>query len=205
VLVMALATSAYGQIFGLGNNFGLGQGRFIIAPAPVPVPLPAPVEPAPADAYPRYDYSYAVNAPETGDFKKHEETRDGDNVQGQYSLVEPDGSLRTVTYTAGKDGFVANVEKQEGFAAPAPVAPRVVVQPAPVLRVAQPAIRPIPVAVAQPAPRFQLIQQQPRVQVLRRPQFAPAQVFAQPQFAPAQVFAQPQFFNQGQFGGIQFV
>lgn len=28
------------------------------------------------------------------------ETRDGDVVSGQYSLVEPDGAIRVVTYTA---------------------------------------------------------------------------------------------------------
>lgn len=36
----------------------------------------------------------------TGDSKSQWESRDGDVVKGQYSLVEPDGSIRTVHYTA---------------------------------------------------------------------------------------------------------
>lgn len=35
------------------------------------------------------------------------EWRDGDNVGGYYALVEPDGSVRTVHYTADKGGFKA--------------------------------------------------------------------------------------------------
>lgn len=39
-------------------------------------------------------------------------SRDGDVVKGQYSLVEPDGSIRTVTYTADAvNGFNAVVSK----------------------------------------------------------------------------------------------
>lgn len=37
---------------------------------------------------------------ETGDQKSQHETRDGDVVRGRYSLREPDGRLRVVTYTA---------------------------------------------------------------------------------------------------------
>ncbi|XP_037945225.1 cuticle protein 7-like, partial [Teleopsis dalmanni] len=48
----------------------------------------------------------------TGDVKSQHETRDGDSVKGQYSLVEPDGSIRTVDYTADKhNGFNAVVHK----------------------------------------------------------------------------------------------
>lgn len=36
----------------------------------------------------------------TGDVKSQSEHRDGGFVKGQYSLVEPDGSVRTVDYTA---------------------------------------------------------------------------------------------------------
>jgi len=48
----------------------------------------------------------------TGDSKTASESRDGDLVQGQYSLVEPDGAIRTVTYTADAvNGFNAVVER----------------------------------------------------------------------------------------------
>lgn len=48
----------------------------------------------------------------TGDVKSQHEVRDGDVVKGQYSLVEPDGSVRTVDYTADDhNGFNAVVSK----------------------------------------------------------------------------------------------
>lgn len=49
----------------------------------------------------------------TGDKKSQYEVREGDVVRGQYSLVEPDGSLRIVEYTADpKNGFNAVVTKK---------------------------------------------------------------------------------------------
>ncbi|PSN41655.1 hypothetical protein C0J52_10492 [Blattella germanica] len=85
------------------------------------------------DPYPQYRYGYAVNDPITGDSKAAEETRDGDVVQGRYSLVEPDGSRRTVDYVADPvNGFNAVVTK-EPLATPAPIpAPVYPRYPAPV-------------------------------------------------------------------------
>ncbi|XP_059620354.1 cleavage and polyadenylation specificity factor subunit 6-like [Phlebotomus argentipes] len=61
-------------------------------------------------APPKYAFKYGVNDFHTGDVKSQHETRDGDVVKGQYSLVEPDGSVRTVDYTADKhNGFNAVV------------------------------------------------------------------------------------------------
>ncbi|KAK6641476.1 hypothetical protein RUM44_013188 [Polyplax serrata] len=65
-------------------------------------------------AYPKYTFKYGVKDFHTGDVKHQHETRDGDVVKGQYSLVEPDGSVRTVDYTADKhNGFNAVVHKTE--------------------------------------------------------------------------------------------
>ncbi|CAG9784957.1 unnamed protein product [Diatraea saccharalis] len=62
--------------------------------------------------YPKYEYEYAVSDKKTGDQKHHHETRDGDKVHGEYSLVEPDGSLRKVQYDADDhNGFNAIVSK----------------------------------------------------------------------------------------------
>ncbi|XP_045534355.1 uncharacterized protein LOC123721085 [Papilio machaon] len=47
-----------------------------------------------------YQYSYAVYDENTGDQKSQTEKSDGSVVQGQYSLIEPNGSRREVTYTA---------------------------------------------------------------------------------------------------------
>lgn len=50
---------------------------------------------------------------ETGDLKSQHETRQGDVVSGSYSLREPDGRLRIVTYTADPvHGFNAVVRSQ---------------------------------------------------------------------------------------------
>jgi hypothetical protein len=63
-------------------------------------------------AHPKYAFKYGVNDYHTGDVKSQHETRDGDVVKGSYSLVEPDGSVRTVDYTADKhNGFNAVVHR----------------------------------------------------------------------------------------------
>uniref|UniRef100_A0A8D8L9X5 Cuticle protein 19 n=1 Tax=Culex pipiens TaxID=7175 RepID=A0A8D8L9X5_CULPI len=63
-------------------------------------------------SHPQYSFNYGVHDGLTGDVKSQVESRDGDVVKGQYSLVEPDGSVRTVDYTADKhSGFNAVVHK----------------------------------------------------------------------------------------------
>lgn len=76
------------------------------------------------DPNPHYNFAYEVHNPATGDIKNQQETRTGDVVQGQYSLIEPDGSRRTVHYAADPvNGFNAIVNKN-------PAAAVVVPQPA---------------------------------------------------------------------------
>ncbi|CAB3243155.1 unnamed protein product [Arctia plantaginis] len=66
-------------------------------------------------AKPDYHYAYGVEDPHTGNLQNHKEQRDGDVVRGEYSLVEPDGSVRLVRYTADpKNGFQATVHKSAG-------------------------------------------------------------------------------------------
>ncbi|CAK1604368.1 unnamed protein product [Parnassius mnemosyne] len=61
-------------------------------------------------AHPKYDFAYSVADPHTGDHKSQHESRDGDAVHGSYSLVQPDGSVRTVDYSAdAHNGFNAVV------------------------------------------------------------------------------------------------
>lgn len=75
--------------------------------------------------------------------KSQSEARDGDVVKGQYSLVEPDGSVRTVDYTADPvNGFNAIVSKSAPTVhAPAPAKPGLVkpVLPASVVNTVLPA------------------------------------------------------------------
>ncbi|KAJ8731936.1 hypothetical protein PYW08_014666 [Mythimna loreyi] len=62
------------------------------------------------DHHPSYKFEYSVKDEHTGDHKSQEEHRDGDHVSGSYSLVEPDGNVRTVHYTADDHhGFRADV------------------------------------------------------------------------------------------------
>ncbi|XP_063890393.1 sarcoplasmic reticulum histidine-rich calcium-binding protein-like [Helicoverpa armigera] len=61
-------------------------------------------------SYPSYEFSYSVHDPHTHDKKGQHESRDGDEVKGEYWLIEPDGRKRTVTYHADKhSGFHAIV------------------------------------------------------------------------------------------------
>ncbi|CAH2067431.1 unnamed protein product, partial [Iphiclides podalirius] len=67
-------------------------------------------------------FSYGVADPYTGDFKNQIERRAGGNVLGQYSLLESDGTRRTVDYAAGAQGFNAVVRKDPALIAAAPLA-----------------------------------------------------------------------------------
>ncbi|KAJ8683132.1 hypothetical protein QAD02_018924 [Eretmocerus hayati] len=74
------------------------------------------------DPHPQYTYSYDVHDASTGDSKTQSETRDGDVVAGQYSVVDPDGTKRIVDYTADPvNGFNAVVRKEPALVAAAPV------------------------------------------------------------------------------------
>jgi hypothetical protein len=82
---------------------------------------PKAYAPEPAYAPAPYNFEYSVNDPYTYDVKSQQEYSDGNGyVKGSYSLVEPDGSTRTVEYTADDyNGFNAVVKKEGGYAAPA--------------------------------------------------------------------------------------
>ncbi|XP_049775191.1 cuticle protein 21-like isoform X4 [Schistocerca cancellata] len=117
--------------------------------APVAVAAPAAVA-AEYDPHPQYSYSYDVQDALTGDSKSQHESRDGDVVQGSYSLVEPDGSIRTVDYTADPvNGFNAVVHKEAG-AHPAPVVAKVAAP----IAYAAPAIAKVAAPVAYAAPAY---------------------------------------------------
>ena len=66
----------------------------------------------PLDTVPQYTFGYKVHDVVTGDNKHQIESRLGDVVRGQYSLVEADGSQRVVNYYADDhNGFNAVVHK----------------------------------------------------------------------------------------------
>jgi hypothetical protein len=62
--------------------------------------------------YPAYKYEYGVHDPKTHDHKSQWEHRDGDKVEGEYTLDEADGTKRIVKYSSDKhSGFQAHVER----------------------------------------------------------------------------------------------
>lgn len=92
-------------------------------------------------------FSYGVNDPHTGDVKSQHETRVGDSVVGQYSLLDSDGTRRTVDYAAdAHSGFNAVVRKDPALIA-APVA---VAHAAPIAHAAPLAYAAAPIAHAAP-------------------------------------------------------
>ena len=63
-----------------------------------------------------YNYNYQVANDKEQVYISMEESRNGDAVQGQYSYVDANGSLVTVTYTADDvNGYQETREVQEGF------------------------------------------------------------------------------------------
>merc|ERR1712117_372408 len=143
------------------------------APAPY-----APAEAAYPDIRPSYNYQFGVNDPEySGAVFSHQENREDYNTQGEYRVNLPDGRVQIVSYTAGPEGYVADV-RYEGEAAypeaapykpaPAPYKPApapYVPAPAPVVKVA-----PAPVVKVAPAP----------VVVKAAPVYAPAPAYHKP-------------------------
>ncbi|KPJ09770.1 Cuticle protein [Papilio machaon] len=98
--------------------YGIAPRAYAAAPAHYAAPLISHAAPASRliaaqqdeYAHPRYDFAYSVADGHTGDNKSQHESRDGDVVHGDYSLLEADGSVRTVQYTAdAHNGFNAVV------------------------------------------------------------------------------------------------
>ena len=81
-------------------------------PPPPAAYAPAPVYP---DVPPLYQYAYAVKDDYSYANFEASESRDGYNTQGSYRVNLPDGRVQIVTYTAGPEGYVADV-KYEGEA-----------------------------------------------------------------------------------------
>ncbi|CAK1604416.1 unnamed protein product [Parnassius mnemosyne] len=112
---------------------------------------------------PSYAFTYGVADHSTGDVKSQHESRDGDVVKGQYSLVEPDGSIRTVDYTADSvNGFNAVVSKiGPSVHSVGPVHVRPVPQVQPVFRVLPKHAPVIPVNLPKPVIPNQIIYASP--------------------------------------------
>lgn len=101
------------------------------------------------DPHPQYSFAYDVQDGLTGDSKTQHESRDGDVVQGSYSVVDPDGTKRTVEYTADpQNGFNAVVHKEPIAHVAKVVAP--IAKVAPVAYAAAPVVHHSPIVHAAP-------------------------------------------------------
>ena len=104
----------------LPHNGAVVQQHSSVQPAVVAAPAVPAVQPAAlvvakveeeeAALPAHYDFGYSVSDAASGDSKSRQESRNGDVVTGSYSVADPDGRIRTVTYTADSEhGFQATV------------------------------------------------------------------------------------------------
>ncbi|KAL1506709.1 hypothetical protein ABEB36_006022 [Hypothenemus hampei] len=124
----------------------------VAAPAPLAYPVAKAVAAEDYDPNPQYSYGYDIQDGLTGDSKSQSETRNGDVVQGSYSVLDPDGLKRTVDYTADPvHGFNAVVHREplavKAIAAPVAKVATPIAYAAPVAKLAYSA----PVAYSAPA------------------------------------------------------
>merc|ERR1712183_682029 len=119
---------------------------------------PAPY--APQEAYPDlppvYNYQYGVNDPKySGAVFSQQENRADYDTNGEYRVNLPDGRVQIVTYSAGPEGYVADV-KYEGEAVYAEVKPYKPA-PAPAYKPAPAPYKPAPVVKIAPAPVVKVV------------------------------------------------
>ncbi|XP_045493372.1 activating signal cointegrator 1 complex subunit 2 homolog isoform X2 [Colias croceus] len=96
------------------------QPQYQAQPQPQPQPQPQyrpqaqrEERPEDFDANPSYQFGFDVNDDQFTNYQNRKEQRDGDVIKGSYSVVDSDGFIRTVTYTADpKEGFKAEVSRK---------------------------------------------------------------------------------------------
>lgn len=65
------------------------------------------------ESNPSYQFGFDVKDDEYTNYQNRKEVRDGNVIKGSYSVVDSDGFIRTVTYTADpKEGFKADVVRE---------------------------------------------------------------------------------------------
>merc|ERR1712212_1449390 len=67
-----------------------------------------------ADGPAQYNFEYKVADDEAQNYIARQESRDGDTVTGSYNYVNPAGTLVTVNYEAGPEGFKQETSEQKG-------------------------------------------------------------------------------------------
>lgn len=120
-------------------------------------------------ANPSYQFGFDVKDDEFTNYQNRKETRDGGIIKGSYSVVDSDGFIRTVSYTADpKEGFKAEVVRE-----------------------------PTDIVVKVPTPAPQTQQQQIYRQVQQKqPQQQYTQQQPQQQYRQQQQQARPEYYQQ---------
>lgn len=59
---------------------------------------------------PAYQFSFDVKDDEFTNYQNRKEQREGDKISGSYSVVDSDGYIRTVTYTADPKEVIHLIE-----------------------------------------------------------------------------------------------
>ncbi|XP_026272367.1 larval cuticle protein A3A-like [Frankliniella occidentalis] len=119
----AVSYASYAPVKAYAAPVAYAPPAYTVAKVAAPVAIAKVAVPEPYDPNPAYAFSYGVQDPTTGDAKQQKEELHNGVVQGVYSLVEPDGTTRTVHYTADHvNGFNAVVDRQPAKVAIAKVA-----------------------------------------------------------------------------------
>ena len=184
------------------------------SPAPNPHPLaPAPYNSEPVSP-PIYNFEYGVSDSYSGANFGHSEKRDNYETSGEYRVNLPDGRTQIVTYSAGPDGYVADV-KYEGEAhyddykpapkpayksAPKPTyksapkliykaAPKPVYRPAPLPYKAAP--KPVykPVPIYHSAPAYHKLAPYHSAPYHPTPRYHAAPTYIKPSYTPKKVYS----------------
>ncbi|XP_046974522.1 uncharacterized protein LOC124540840 [Vanessa cardui] len=56
-----------------------------------------------------YEFGYRVKDQDSGNYFGHREAKKGENTKGQYHVLLPDGRMQQVNYSAGPEGFHADI------------------------------------------------------------------------------------------------
>merc|ERR1739848_554281 len=111
---ISLTSTSSNTGFSAGSNTGFSAGSNSgFSSSSAAVKEVATVKEAPT-ARPNYAYEFKVADDDELTYITHNEERDGDDVTGVYSYVDPTGALVTVNYQAGAMGYSQTLEKQDG-------------------------------------------------------------------------------------------
>ena len=88
--------------------------RFLLLQVQRVDPAQPPAAAPSTESLASYQYEYKIASDQTQTYISQQERRDGSQVTGSYSYVDPTGAIVTVNYEAGEEGYQETRERQEG-------------------------------------------------------------------------------------------